>query len=347
MAAELRIAVAGAGLIGRRHIAAIGRTPGVALAAVVDPAGFADAGVPVHRDLDALFSAGGIDGVILATPNAMHVPGARACIARGLPVLVEKPLSDDLPAARALVAEADRSAVPVLVGHHRRHNPLIAQAKALIEGGAIGTPRAAQVTCWLAKPDDYFTAAPWRGQPGAGPISVNMVHDVDVLRHLLGEVTEVRAQAAPSRRGHANEDMATALLRFASGALATLSVSDAIAAPWSWEMTARENPAYAATDQSCCLIGGSEGSLSLPDLRLWRHEGAPDWFTAIGALQHPRPQADPLEAQIAHFAEVIRGAPPLVSGAEGLATLEVVEAIAVAARTGQTVTPGLHARDAA
>ena len=79
-------------------------------------------------------------------------------------------------------------------------------------------------------------------------------------------------------------------------------------------------------------------SLSVPDLKLWRHEGGNSWWNPISATQHPRGSADPLVAQMAQFAAVVRREEqPLVSGAEGLATLAVVEAIQRSAETGETV----------
>ena len=142
----------------------------------------------------------------------------------------------------------------------------------------------------------------------------------------------------PSRRGFENEDLATAVLKFRSGAIATISVSDSIVAPWSWELTARENPAYPATSESCYLIGGSEGGLSLPDLRVWRHDKAPDWWTPISAQNLTCRMEDPLGVQMAHFADVIAGrAEPLVSGWEGLKSLEVVEAVALSSATGREI----------
>ena len=84
--------------------------------------------------------------------------------------------------------------------------PIIQKAATLIRDGAIGDVRVAQATCWFYKPDDYFETAPWRTKQGAGPISVNLVHDIDLIRYLCGEVVSVQAQTAPSRRGFENEE---------------------------------------------------------------------------------------------------------------------------------------------
>lgn len=228
-----RIAVVGAGLVGQRHIAAIGQVDGVELAAVVEP-GPTDQMVPVFAQLDEMFAAVDVDGVVLSTPTLMHVEGGMACVERGVPVLIEKPLAASADEAQGLIDRARKKNVPILVGHHRRHNPIIQKTAQLIKDGAIGQVRAAQVTCWFYKPDDYFDVAPWRKKAGAGPISVNLVHDVDLMRHFLGEVVTVQAQTAPSLRGFENEDLAAAVLRFESGAVCTITVSDSIVSPWSW-----------------------------------------------------------------------------------------------------------------
>ncbi len=345
MSEPIRLAVVGAGLVGQRHITAITQVDGVELAAVIEP-GPTNQPVPVYETLDAMFDATIVDGVILSTPTLLHVEGGLSCVSRSVPVLIEKPLAASADEAEALVQSARTKGVPILVGHHRRHNPIIQKTAELIKEGAIGEVRAAQVTCWFYKPDDYFDIAPWRKQAGAGPISVNLVHDVDLMRHFLGEVVTVQAQMAPSMRGFENEDLAAAVLRFESGAVCTITVSDSVVSPWSWELTSREYPIYPATNESCYLIGGSEGALSIPDMRLWQHEGETSWWNPIKATAMPVSQSDPLINQVAHFAEVIRGAAsPLVTGEEGLKTLRVVEAIQTAAQTQKLITLGADSRD--
>ncbi len=289
----------------------------------------------MFASLDELFAAAKPDGIVLATPTPMHTEQALNCYAHGSSVLIEKPIAVTAVEADILTKAADKAGLPLLVGHHRRHNGMVKAAKAAIVAGAIGDIRAVQATCWFYKPDYYFETAPWRTKKGAGPISVNLVHDVDLLRHFCGDVSSVRAISVPSARGFENEDLASAILTFESGAVATISVSDSIVSPWSWELTSRENPAYPAANESCYLIGGSKGGLSLPDLRLWRHEAEPDWWAPISATSLTCESEDPLVTQMNHFADVIRGREePLVSGLQGLRSLEVVEAIASSAETG-------------
>ena len=337
MTSSIRLALIGFGLIGRRHAGIIRRTPELELVAIVEPDTQAQQAAqrlqaPIYPDLAGMLAQASPDAVVLATPTPLHLEQGLACIAARLPVLIEKPIAVSASEAQELVDSAHAADVPLLIGHHRRHNGAVQAAKATIDSGTIGVIRAVQATCWFYKPDYYFAAAPWRTRPGAGPISVNLVHDVDLLRHFCGEVLSVQAVAVASRRGHANEDLASAILSFASGAIATISVADGIVAPWSWELTAHENPVYPATNESCYLIGGSQGGMSLPDLRVWRHDQDPDWWAPINASSLLRHHQDPLAQQMQHFVEVIkRKQAPLVSGAEGLKSLAVVEAIAQSA----------------
>lgn len=338
-----RIAVVGAGLIGRRHAQAIADAAGVALAAIVDPTpqsrSFAgDMGAPWFGDLEQMIAARGVDGVILATPNQLHGDGALQCIAAGLPVLVEKPLADDLATARQMVDAAQAAGVPLATGHHRRHNPLIARARQLVGEGALGQITSVHGSTWFMKPDDYFDVE-WRRRKGAGPIYLNLIHDIDLLMHFCGPITQVQAMQSNAIRGNEVEETATVTLRFASGTLGTINICDSAVAPWSWELTARENPAYPATSQDCYWIAGTHGSLSLPSMTLWTNPTKRSWWEPISATRMPFDFADPLVLQAAQFGRVTRREEaPLVTGRDGLAALQAIEAVKQAAETGQLIT---------
>lgn len=343
MSGNARIAVAGAGLIGKRHVEAIAVSAGAELHSIIDPseAGQSHAsqiGASWFPSLAAAFEAGKPDGVILATPNQVHVENGLECVAAGVPALVEKPLATDLQAGRDLVTAGERAGVPLLVGHHRRHNPLIASAKSQIDKGLLGTLVAVHGMFWLMKPDAYFDTD-WRRQPGGGPIFLNLIHDIDLLRHLIGEIVSVQALTSNAVRGNAVEDAAALVFRFGNGVLGTFSLSDTIVAPWSWELTASENPAYPATGQSCYFIGGTHGSIELPNARLWTNPDQRSWWEPISGTHYPVSHEDPLVCQIRQFVRVIRGQEaPLVSALEGLRTLEVIDAVQRSALSGQAVT---------
>lgn len=339
----IRLAIVGLGLVGRRHADAIGQIDGVELCAVADPGDQAKAdsdkmGVAWFPDLDSMITAAQPDGIILSTPTNLHAAQALQSVEAGIPILIEKPISDSFADAEAVVRKSEQDSVPVMVGHHRRFNAIIQNAKTALMAHHIGDIRAVHVTCWFYKPDFYFESAPWRKLKGAGPIAVNLVHDIDTLRYLCGEITHVQAQISPSARGYEIEDVAAAIFRFENGAIGTVTVSDSIVAPWSWECTSQEYPIYPYTAQSTYQIGGSHGSLSIPDLALWTHDQERDWWSPISATKLTSEYSDPLINQIVHFAAVIKGeASPLVSGREGLRTLAVIDAIQSAAKTGHIV----------
>lgn len=343
MTQTVRIAVAGAGLIGRRHIDAILVTRQAALSAIVDPATdaktlAAELSVPWYASLTEMIAANACDAVILATPNQLHRDNALECIAAGIPVLVEKPITSDVASGEALVDAAAKAKVPVLVGHHRRHNPLMQRARQEISNGAIGDIVSISCVTWFYKPHDYFNMD-WRRKPGAGPVYLNLIHDIDLMQFLCGPVETIHAMQSSKTRGFDVEDTAVISLRFASGALGTVNVSDTIVAPWSWELTARENPAYPPTTEPAYLIGGTHGSLELPGLRLWRNPGERSWWEPIDATQLAFSFEDPLIRQIRHFCAVVNGEEqPLVSGLDGLAALKVIEAVKQSATSGRTIT---------
>jgi predicted dehydrogenase len=343
-APALKIAVIGAGAIGRAHIRLIDRSTECTLVAVVDPAAQAgdlaeQFGVPRCRDLDALLAEQKPDGVVVASPNRLHVEQGLACIAAGIPCLMEKPVAHDVVSGERLCAAAQASGVPILVGHHRLHSPIIAEARKVIASGALGTIAAVMGSALFYKPDGYFDEGPWRREPGGGPILINMIHEVATLRALCGEIGAVQAFTSNAIRKHAVEDTASISLRFASGALGTILLSDTAASSLSWEQTSREDPIFAHDPgKDNCIVIGTKGSLFIPTLRLRTFAGERSWRTALDERELAVERADPLERQLAHFCAVIRGeAKPLVAARDALQNVRVVEAIVEAARTGCAV----------
>ncbi|AWN45965.1 oxidoreductase [Methylobacterium terrae] len=344
---EVRIAVAGAGLIGRRHIEEIAANPGARLSAIVDPGPDAAAiagreGVPLYATLEACFAADRPDGVVLATPNRLHVPQGLACIAAGIPVLIEKPLAHDLEEGERLVAAAEAAGARVLVGHHRQHSPILRRAVEAVRSGLLGRIVGVMGSAAFFKPGSYFEGPnAWRREPGGGPLLINMIHEVGNLRAMAGEIVAVQAAASGAVRGFPVEDTVAITLRFANGALGTFLLSDTAASARSWEQTSRENAAYPTyPDEDAYTILGTEGSLAVPTFRLKRYARPEDrsWFEPFLCDTLAVARADPLAEQIAHFVQVIRGeAKPLVSARDGLQNLRVVDAITRAARTGGTI----------
>jgi predicted dehydrogenase len=352
MSPTMRIGVAGAGLIGRRHIELIEASPDCVVAGIADPTpeakAFAEARkLPWYSDHRALLERETPDGMVVASPNALHLAIAIDCLERGTPALVEKPVTDTVASAKILLRAVRRTGVPVLVGHHRRHNPRIKVVRDSLANAEIGRLTAVVGLWLLQKPADYFDVA-WRREPSGGPILINLVHDIDNLRFICGEIAEVQALTSNHARGFAVEDTAVLLLRFENGALGTVTVSDATPAPWSWELTSGENTAYPKQDQPCYLFAGTRGSLAVPTMELWSYPGDGGWYAPLRRAEVTAATLDPLVEQLRHFLAVIAGhEAPLISVEDAMGTLAVVEAVKEAARTGERISPNQLVEQAA
>jgi predicted dehydrogenase len=337
-----RIAVIGAGLIGRKHLSILQDDPAFAVAGIADPSPAAEAYAREHgfahfADIESLLDATRPDGAIIAGPNATHRATALACIARKIPAIVEKPVADTVADALAIVSAAKQANVPMLAGHHRRHNPIMQAARDFVARGGLGKLVAVNATWLCRKPDDYFDMT-WRREPGGGPVLINAIHDIDCLRMVCGEIETVQAATANAARDFAVEDTAAAVLTFANGALGTLIVSDSAATPWNWEISSRENPVYPSEAENCFLITGTKGGLAVPALQHWSYDGDGAWMDPLTRRSLPVMRADPYPRQLHHFARVIRGEEaPVIDVAEGTRTLATTLAIAESAKTGRPV----------
>jgi predicted dehydrogenase len=342
---RVRISVAGAGLIGQRHIEEIDASTATELASIVDPGPSASEvaekfNVPLYQSLAGLFAADKPDGVVLATPNQLHVAGGLECVAAGVPVIVEKPIGETVAGARRLVEAAEAASVPVLTGHHRNYSPIMAKAREIVQSGVLGPIVAVVGTALFYKPDDYFDAGGgWRREPGGGPILINLSHEVNNLLSLIGDIVNVRAVTTNATRGFPVEDTAAMVFTFANGALGTFLLSDTAASARSWEQTSRENTNYPTyDDEDCYHIAGTTGSLSVPTMHIKVFPRTRSWWEPFDISTAELERSDPLANQIEHFAAVIRGeAEPICSGRDGLKTMQVLDAVVESARTGQPV----------
>ncbi len=338
----VRLAVIGAGAMGRNHIRFVQEEELSELVAISDALESAkivadEAGVPFCTDSAQMMDEVKPDGVIIVTPNGLHLSIAREAIKRGIVPLVEKPISDDLDDAIAFAKEADEAGIPVLVGQHRRHNPFVNEAKKIIESGKLGQLTVASFHYMIYKNDSYFDVE-WRRKKGAGPILVNLVHDIDLMRYLIGDAVDIQGMQSSAARGFETEDSAVVNVRFASGILASFTISDATASPWNWEATAREDAQYRPFDADAYFIGGTKGALSLPKLHTFSYDGESSWHKP---LQMEIPAVDPAlphKMQLKHFIKVVRReVEPIVTPADNVRTLRTLTAVKQAAETGELV----------
>lgn len=225
----MRLALLGAGRIGRLHARLLRETPGVreVVVADVEPGRAAQvaaaAGVRPAPTVEAALA--GADAVVVTAATDAHPALVRAGAARGLPVFCEKPIALDLAESRRVVEEVERAGIPLQIGFQRRFDPGYREARRLVETGALGTLYAVRLAGHdPAPPHEAYI-------PASGGLFVDFsIHDFDVIRWLTGsEVEEVYADGAV--RGfevfarYGDVDTAVATLRLASGVLAVLTVA--------------------------------------------------------------------------------------------------------------------------
>ena len=332
---RVRLAVVGAGQMGRRHAELIAAADSSSLVGISDVDGTRrpvadELGIPFYEDAEAMLRRERPDGVIVATPNGDHASVAELCAQHSADLLIEKPIADTNDSADRIVRAAERAGVQVLVGHHRRHSPFVAAAREIVTSGEIGRLVAVSMLWALRKPDDYYDVEWRRTPPAGGPTLINLIHEVDSLRFICGEIDEVYARASSAARGLEVEDSLSISISFQNGAVGSILASDAAPSPWSYELTTRENPLYFPADADCYHFMGDEGSLSFPGMEVWRYEDRrrTGWQHPLIKTRRTVVRANPLARQLEHFHRVIRREEePIVDGRDGSRSLAVALAV--------------------
>jgi predicted dehydrogenase len=225
---ELRVAVIGAGILGRRHARVFHELEGVTLVGVLSRSrGRAEEvagplGVPAYTELDRLLSETGCQAVAVATPDHLHHEPVMAALAAGAHVLVEKPLTTDPGEAQALVREAERRSLVLQVNYSQRRVPEFAWMRDQIRAGVVGRPVMVQ----SSKQDTIFVPTrmiDWAAH--SSPIFFMSSHDLDLVSWFL-EARAVRVTAQEQRgvlegRGVAAHDGVDALVAYDTGATAS------------------------------------------------------------------------------------------------------------------------------
>lgn len=235
MQPPVRFGLVGAGVIGRLHAEVLRTSPDTELVAVhdTDAAAAGLLGVPVEPDLDGLLGRHDLDAVAVCTPSGRHAGVAVEVLRAGKHLVVEKPVEVTVPAAR-LIAEAAARApagtVATVISQHRFDPASVAVHRA-VTGGELGRVVSATATVPWWRAPAYYSSGDWRGTvalDGGGALMNQGIHTVDLLLWLLGEPVDVVARRATlAHDGIEVEDVAAAVLCFASGALATVHATTA------------------------------------------------------------------------------------------------------------------------
>jgi myo-inositol 2-dehydrogenase / D-chiro-inositol 1-dehydrogenase len=225
----MKIALVGAGRIGRQHARVLVSAPGVDRLFIADAVGDAarslvdEVGATVAETTDSAIEQA--DAVVIAAATSAHATLVRAAIAQRRPIFCEKPLAGDLADTIAVASEVESSGLPFQLGFQRRFDPGYREARRLVESGQLGTVYAFRLAGHdpAPPPDDYI--------PQSGGLFRDFsVHDFDVIRWLLGcEVDEVYAAGAVRAfdvfAEHGDVDTAVATLRMSDGQLGVLTVA--------------------------------------------------------------------------------------------------------------------------
>ncbi|MBC7576315.1 MAG: Gfo/Idh/MocA family oxidoreductase [Tardiphaga sp.] len=296
----IRVGVVGAGVMGTNHGRVMAGLPGIELVGIVDP-------LPEHRaraekligcttfaELDALIAAG-VDAVTIAAPTHLHHQVALACIARGIHVLVEKPIASTVAEGRDIVEAAQRAGVTLMIGHVERFNPAVAAIKQAIKEEDILSIAITRVGPFPPRMSDV------------GVVIDLAVHEIDLIRWFTeSDIVEVQSQLANAIAER--EDIALLQFRTASGVLAHINTN------WLTPFKART------------VTVATRGKYVMGDL-LTRQVTECFGFKTDGSysMRHlPVGQDEPLRAELLAFLSAVRtGDTPAVTGEQGVASLEI------------------------
>lgn len=342
----LGFAIIGTGMISRFHARAIADVRGAKLVAcynrTADKANlFADeVGCTAYSDLKKMLADPAVDAVSVATPSGAHMEPAIAAAKAGKHVIVEKPLEITLQRCDRIINECDKQGVKLATIFPSRFHDSSVKMKRAVDEGRFGRLTLGDAYVKWFRTQEYYDSGAWRGTwklDGGGALMNQAIHTIDLLTWLMGPVVEIQAQTAMLAHKRIEvEDVATATLRFANGALGVIEASTAV------------YPGYLKRIE----LHGDQGTAVLEeeDLKVWDFAKKSRADAAIlKAMQESRSTgggaADPSAighhghaAQFRDFVSAIRDdRPPAVDGPEGRRSVEIVIGIYKAAKSGKTV----------
>jgi predicted dehydrogenase len=297
---SLRVGVVGVGVMGSNHARVIAGLPGAELVGVADPdrkqAEFVarTLGCAAVSTVEELLDLG-VDAVTIAAPTHLHHGIALTCVARGVHIMVEKPIASSVDEGRDIIAAARRANVALMVGHVERFNPAVEAIKDAIRGEdilSIGITRVGPFPPRMSN---------------VGVVIDLAVHDIDLIRWFTdSDIVEVQPQLSSAVAER--EDIALLQFRTASGVLAHVNTN------WLTPFKARNvtvatRGKYVTGDLltrqvSECFGFQPDGSYSMRHL-------------SVG-------HAEPLRSELLAFLRAVRsGAAAAVTGEEGVASLEI------------------------
>ena len=232
----LRIGLVGAGAISTQHLEAIEALPSTRLAAVMSAsaeraraAGTAH-GVPWSTRLQELLDRDDIDAVTICSPSGLHAEQALAVLRAGRHVLIEKPIALTVADADAVIAEARGRGLVAAVVSQRRFEPAVRALRTAVDAGRLGRIALVIGEGLYFRPQSYYDSAAWRGTVAldGGVLMNQAIHTIDLMRWIGGPAVAVSGQVATLGHAMEAEDTAVMTIRFASGALGTMTATTCV-----------------------------------------------------------------------------------------------------------------------
>lgn len=349
MSAPLRFALIGCGNIGRTHAEALTRlaaTGTAALVAVQDvrperAAAFAATHGARAVTWEEVLADPSVDAVTICTPSGTHADLGIAALEAGKHVVVEKPMDADLARAQRLADAAKRTGLTLAVVSQHRFDPATAAVADVLARGGIGTPVLVEASVPWWRSQAYYDADAWRGTwdgDGGGALINQAIHTVDLMLALAGPVTRVQATAATRAHTIDVEDVVSAALTFAGGAVGTLSASTAVRPGAPARLALHGDGGTVVLEGDAVVLDvradGTRGAETAPTADARQVAG--DGSRAV--VPDPAQWGRAHEAQLADVVAAVRtGRAPVVGAAEGLRALALVDAVYRSARTGRAV----------
>jgi len=340
---KLKIVVIGAGSIGKRHVAVIKKSKHAKLVGIADndlslESVAQSAGVPFFPDFNVMLSRTNPDGAVISTPTKHHFLPAMAALHHGADLLIEKPISATVTEALKISEKAKLLNRKILVGHHRRYYPVMKYLRDFLVREEIGVLTALNGQWTTLKPANYFIPE-WRKSIAAGPVLTNLIHEIDSLRFLCGEIEMISAEISNSVRKFEKEDTVAIIIRFKSGVIGSFLLSDGVFSPWTWESAMGENVAIPQGFQNTHRFCGTKGSVEFPRLRVWSEkEPGKGWNSQFNKYAVKTPFVDAYVVQSEHFYNVIRRLEePITSAEDGTKTLAATIAVFESANLGEKI----------
>ncbi len=245
MAENLRAGLLGAGFMGRTHALNLEKIDGVEIAAICaiplasaeQLAGQLETAPAVYDDFNRMLDEQALDALVISLPPHTHSGQFEAAAAKGLPIFVEKPIALTMDRARSMVAAAQQAGIVTQVGFQMRFGSAVRALKAMIDAGETGRPTlfdGAYACNSLHSPS-------WRDRSkSGGQVVEQLIHVYDMALYFLGRPESISGQWAnlchTQLEDYTVEDTSVAILRFANGALASITGSNC-AVPMEWKGT--------------------------------------------------------------------------------------------------------------